>query len=416
MTMPSYIHRDGSHDPWLAFIRPLVVEADTKIVVLSFDGLGDAPFHEGKTALEAAHMPNLDTLATRSDLGIADPVGPGITPGSGPGHLAIFGYDPIVWNVGRGVLSALGVDFELEPGDIAARGNFCTVDPETGVVTDRRAGRIPTETCERLVQKLQQAVPEIDGITLILRPEREHRFVLILRGEGLDPGITDTDPQVTGVPPLEAQATRPEGERLARIVNQFVQRAREVLSEEQPANMVLLRGFDRRPAMPLFPDLYRLRAAGIAAYPMYRGLARLVGMDVYAAEDRVSQAFALVQKLWDEYDYFFVHVKKTDSYGEDGNFEGKVKVLEETDHYLPMLTGLNPDVLVVTGDHSTPALIGGHSWHPVPFMLYSRYTRHDATAHFTEMDCTRGSLGRFPLRYGLTMALAHARRLKKFGA
>lgn len=410
------INHATQDDPWLYFLKSLVTRSDTKMVLISFDGLGDAPYHEGKTALEAAHTPNLDTLASRADLGLADPVGPGITPGSGPGHLAIFGYDPIVWNVGRGVLSALGVDFELESDDIAARGNFCTVDPSTGVILDRRAGRIPTETCERLIKKLQEAIPEIDGVEVILRPEREHRFVLILRGEDLQPGVRDTDPQVTGVKPLSPEAIRPEGERLAEIVAKFIDKAREVLADEEPANMVLLRGFDKKPDIPRFPELYQLRAAGFAAYPMYRGLARLVGMDVYAVEDKISHALAFVQKKWEDYDYFFIHVKKTDSYGEDGNFEGKVKILEETDRYLPMITGLNPDVLVVTGDHSTPALLSGHSWHPVPFLLYSRYTRHDSTARFTEMNCARGSLGRFPLRYGLSMMLAHGRRLKKFGA
>ena len=403
-------------DAWLDFVKPLVIPGTSKIVLISFDGLGDAPFHEGKTALEAAHTPNLDTLAARAELGLADPVGPGITPGSGPGHLAMFGYDPLAFQVGRGVLSALGVDFPLTDTDIAARGNFCTIDPNSGRITDRRAGRIPTEECERLVKKIESSITGFGDLELILRPEREHRFVLILRGDGLHPDITDTDPQKVGVEPPPARARTPAAEPLAAAVNRFVEQVREILADEPRANMVLLRGFDRLPDLPRFPDLYRLRAVGIAVYPMYRGLARLVGMEVIEAEDKIAREFALVQKHWDAYDFFFVHIKKTDSYGEDGNFEGKVKVLSEADHYLPMLTGLNPDVLVVTGDHSTPALLGAHSWHPVPFLLASRFGRYDGTASFTELNCARGVLGRFPLRFGMSMMMAHAGRLKKFGA
>lgn len=404
------------HDEWLEFLRTLVIPGNTKIVVLSFDGIGDAPYHEGKTTLEAAHTPNLDTLATRSELGLADPVGPGITPGSGPGHLAIFGYHPLIHTVGRGVLSALGIDFPLDSGDIAARGNFCTIDKGSGNILDRRAGRISTEECERLVMKLQDTLSNQHDIEIIVKPEREHRFVIIFRGDNLDPRITDTDPQKEGVAPLQARALDPAAERFAQIVNHTVSYIQQTLADEPIANMVLLRGFDRRPNLPLFPELYQIRALGIAAYPMYRGLARLVGMDVISSEDRTPTEFAWVQKKWDQYDYFFVHVKKTDSYGEDGNFEGKVKVLSDTDHYIPMLTGLNPDVFVVTGDHSTPAVLKAHSWHPVPFLLYSRYSRCDTTATFTELNCARGILGRFPMRYAMSLMLAHARRLQKYGA
>ncbi len=403
-------------DRWLQLLHDLVITHTTKMVVLSCDGLGDAPFHEGKTALEAAHTPNLDTLAQRSALGLADIVGPGITPGSGPGHLAIFGYDPLTVQVGRGVLSALGIDFPLQPDDIAARGNFATMDRDTGVIVDRRAGRIPTEECMRLTERLQREIPEIDGVQIFVRPEKKHRFVLVLRGEGLDPAVTDTDPQQPGLPPLEPQPQKPDAEKTAGILREFTRRAYAVLRDEPHANAVLLRGLDRRPDLPRFPDLYRLRAVGIAAYPMYRGLARLVGMEVIAAGEQVHQTFLEVQKHWDAYDYFFVHVKKTDSAGEDGDFEGKVRVLEEVDRALPILMGLNPDVLVVTGDHSTPAVLRSHSWHPVPFLLHSRYARFDATLRFTEMDCARGSLGRFPMRYAMAMILANAGRLKKFGA
>mgnify|MGYP000249114439 CR=1 FL=1 len=403
-------------DAWMSLLHELVVENTTKIVLLVCDGLGDAPFQGGKTALEAAQKPNLDALARRSALGLADPVGPGITPGSGPGHLALFGYDPLMYRVGRGVLSALGVGLELRSGDIAARGNFATIDPVTGIVTDRRAGRIPTDLCVRLCERLQAEIPSVEDVEVIVRPEKEHRFVLVLRGEDLDPDVTDTDPQREGVPPQEPRPRRPQAERTARILRTWVERARSVLVSETPANMVLLRGLDRRPELPAFPELYRLRAVGLAAYPMYRGLARLVGMDVVACDERAAGAFLEVQRRWDDYDFFFVHFKKTDSFGEDGNFEGKVKALEEVDKALPILLGLNPDVFAVTGDHSTPAVLKGHGWHPVPFLLFSRYERCDSSLTFTERDCARGTLGRFPLRYALAMLLANARRLQKFGA
>ncbi len=417
LPLDSFYRGEIMHDEWLELIHSLAEETSTRIILLVLDGLGDAPFHEGKTALESAKTPNLDLLASRAELGLGYPVGPGITPGSGPGHLALFGYDPIHIQVGRGVLSALGVDFELQAYDIAARGNFCTVDPETGFVIDRRAGRIPTDLCIQLTGRLQEHFTRtFPDVQIFVLPEKEHRFALIIRSEGFDPSITDTDPQVTGQPPLRPRALKPEAEEFARFIDALIEETRKVLADQQQANMILLRGFDRKPDIPLFPDVYKLKPIGIAEYPMYRGLARLVGIPTVSYSGKISEAFKIVQQEWENYTFFFVHVKKTDSYGEDGNFTGKVKILEEVDHYLPMLMGLKPDVLVITGDHSTPALIKAHSWHAVPYLLSSPYTRYVSDLKFTERDCARGTLGRFPMRYSMSFAMAHAGKLKKFGA
>jgi 2,3-bisphosphoglycerate-independent phosphoglycerate mutase len=347
-------------------------------------------------------------------VGQSIPIGRGIIPGSGPAHLSLFGYDPLHYDVGRGVLSAFGVGFDLQPTDVAARGNFCTID-EDGVITDRRAGRIPSELGAELCELLDEI--QIEGVEAFVRPVREYRFVLVLRGTDLSPKIPDTDPQQVGRRPLPAKARVPEAEHTAQLVNQWIAKARTILAQKQPANMVMLRGFAQDPDLPKFDEIYQLKAAAVAVYPMYRGVARLVGMDVIPVDHPVSNEFRSVLDHWDGYDFFFVHVKYTDSRGEDGDFEAKKAVIEEVDEALPILLDAKPDVLVVTGDHSTPSQLKSHSWHPVPTLLWAPETvRPDGAETFGETACTQGGLGLFHATDLMPLALAHAQRLAKYGA
>ncbi len=397
------------------FLADLVVPAQTKIVLLVMDGLGGLPLEPGgKTELESARKPNLDALAARSALGLADPVAPGITPGSGPGHLGIFGYDPCQYEIGRGVLEALGIDFDLGPNDLAARGNFCSVDA-SGNLTDRRAGRIATEVNRELVELLRTI--KLQGVHVFVETVKEHRFVLVLRGKGLGDALTETDPQKIGVPALPTRALKPNARRSAKLVNQFVQHAARLLADKSPANMVLLRGFAKYPAIPTFENVFGLRAAAIAAYPMYRGLAKLLGMKTLPVEgESIADEFTALEKHWNDFDFFYLHIKKTDSAGEDGDFARKTQVIEAVDAQIPRLMALQPDVVIIGGDHSTPALLKSHSWHPVPVMLYSKFVRADGIAEYGERACARGSLGRLPAKALMPLALANAQRLTKFGA
>lgn len=399
-------------------LRPLIKRDEhTKIVLMVLDGVGGLPLDSDtpRTALEAAETPNLDHLAARSICGLQLPVGPGITPGSGPGHLGLFGYDPLKYHVGRGVLSALGIGFDLQPGDVAARGNFCTVDAD-GIVTDRRAGRIPTERSEALCNKLRQQVA-LGGVEFFIQPVKEYRFLLVLRDSDLDAHINDTDPLETGEAPLKARSNSEATKKTARMVNVFVDQAGNVLKDEDPANMVLLRGFSQLPSWPSFQEAFGLQGVAIAMYPMYRGVARLVGMDALPFSKSLDEEIEKLEANWETYDFFFVHVKKTDSAGEDGNFAEKVARIEEADAMVPRILDLQPDVMVVTGDHSTPAKIRYHSWHPIPVMLWADTCRPDGVKAFNESACLSGGLGpRLPSPDLMPLMLAHARRLDKYGA
>jgi 2,3-bisphosphoglycerate-independent phosphoglycerate mutase len=399
----------------LQFVRELAKPARAKIVLLVIDGLGGLPVKAGgRTELEVADTPELDALVSRSICGLHLPVAAGITPGSGPAHLALFGYDPFTYQVGRGVLSALGIGFDLQLGDVAARGNFCTLDEE-GQVVDRRAGRIPTEKGEELCALLRQEV-ELPGAEVFVRVVKEYRLLLVLRGKGLGDQVTNTDPQHIGVEPLEPKPLSAGSEKTARLVKQFLQQARQVLADHHPANMVLLRGLSQRPQWPSLRDVYGLRAAAIAAYPMYRGVARLVGMKALDAGDNLDEELDVLEKHWDDFDFFFVHAKPVDSAGEDGDFDRKVAVIEKVDARIPRLLGLEPDVLVVTGDHSTPSVLKSHSWHPAPVLLWSEYCRPDAVDRFGERACMSGGLGpRLPAMDLMPLALANAGGLTKFG-
>jgi len=396
-------------------LKKLSHTSPSKIVLLVIDGLGGLPHPEtATTELESARGTNLNQLARKSICGLIDPVSPGITPGSAPGHLALFGYDPIKYNVGRGIVEALGIDLELKPKDIAARGNFCTLDTE-GIIADRRAGRISTEKNAELCRLLNEKIA-IAAVEILVRPVKEHRFVLILRGEGLSPKLTDSDPQQIGLAPKKIQALSPQAQRTMEIVNECIAQARNYLKNEPSANMVLMRGFSQHPDIPSMTEIYKLRPAAIAIYPMYRGLARLVGMQILPAGNNIRDQLESLHRHYRDYDFFFIHFKNTDSRGEDGNFEAKVQAIEEVDSALPDLLTLNPDVLVITGDHSTPASLAMHSWHPVPFMLLSRWCLPDRVSEFSERACLEGGLGRFPATEIMPLAMANALKMDKFGA
>ena len=398
----------------LELIRGLLAPSDSKILLLVLDGLGGLAIQPGgATALEAADTPNMDRLAAEGIVGLHQPVAPGITPGSGPGHIGLFGYDAIRYQIGRGVLEALGIGFDLQADDLAARGNFCTVDVD-GMITDRRAGRISTEKCEELCRELQQI--QIPGVRIFVEPVREHRLLLVLRGEGLVEGVAETDPGHVGSPPLTPVAERPEARGTAEMVGRFVDEAQKRLAGREPANMILLRGFAKLPDWPTFPETFGLRSVAVAQYPMYRGVAKLVGMDSVEVGAARENLLTTLERVWPDYDFAFVHVKDTDKAGEDGDFDRKVSAIEEIDTFIPALVGLKPDVILVTGDHSTPAALRSHSWHPVPFLLWSSTCRRDEMERFGERWCLKGGGGLCRSDDLMPMALAHAERLAKFGA
>jgi len=394
--------------------KELAVTSPEKIVMLVLDGLGGLPdLNTGKTELETAHIPNLDAIAARGICGLSDPIAPGITPGSGPGHLALFGYDPIVNEIGRGALEATGMDVELKEGDVAARGNFCTVD-DKGIITDRRAGRISSEKSAGLCKLLDGM--KIGGVDIKIYPVREHRFGAVFSGKDLQTDLTESDPSQTGKAPLEIKALNPKAKLTADIINQFIAKAKDILKSHHPANMILLRGFARKPQLKTMQEIYKLNPLAIAVYPMYRGLARLVGMKIAPTGTTLEDEFKTLKENYNQYDFFFLHIKWTDTAGEDGDFARKVKILEQADKALPVLLELKPDVLVVTGDHSTPAAFGGHSWHPVPVVISAKYCRTDAVKEFSENAFLAGGLGRISAKDIMTLAMANARKLTKYGA
>lgn len=395
-------------------VRELREPAKTKIVLLVADGLGGLPLEPGgKTELETAAHPNLDACARDGVSGLSVPVLPGITPGSGPGHLALFGYDPLEYRIGRGILEALGINFPVGPKDVAIRGNFCTLNAD-GIITDRRAGRPTTERCVEIVTKLRAI--KVPGVEVFVEPVKEHRFVLVLRGDGLGGHVHDTDPQTTGVAPLPATAADPASEKTAAAANAFIAQARQLLKGEPDVSGLTLRGFATYPKIETFADLYGLKAAAVAVYPMYKGLARLVGMDVVEGCQTLGDQVATLKRLWADYDFFFLHYKYTDSTGEDGNFPAKVQMIERFDAAIPEIRALNPDVLIVTGDHSTPSKLRSHSWHPVPTLLVADACRTDDVTEFGERHCLRGGLGQFAAKHLMLLAMAHAGRFGKYGA
>ena len=394
-------------------LRDCYVTTPSKIVMLVVDGLGGmAHPRTGLSELETARIPNLDALAQESACGLTTPVLPGITPGSGPGHLALFGYDPLKHMIGRGALEALGIDVELRPGDLAARGNFCTIDGD-GLLVDRRAGRIPTNESAPLCERLGQI--ELEGVQLDVFPVQDYRFVLRLRGDSLSELVSETDPQITGVAPLPARPLSPEAVGTAQVVNRFLDQAKQLLAEEERANMVMLRGFAQLPDLPAMGDVYRLDPVAIAAYPMYRGLATVAGMEVIPTGHTFADEVETLQRHFNDHDFFFIHYKPADAAGEDGDFDAKVQRLEELDPFIPQIKELEPDVFLVVGDHATPAVLAAHSWHPVPFLLNSKLTTGEGIDAFNERTCAMGSIGRIQATQVMLLALAHAGKLNKFG-
>lgn len=398
---------------WEELAKEISQPTDSKIVLVVVDGLGGLPI-DGKTELEAARHPNLDKLASEAICGLTDPVYPGVTPGSGPAHLSLFGYDPLVHRLGRGILEALGSGVDVGSLDLVARGNFATI--KDGLIVDRRAGRIPTSETERLCAKINRELPGRPGTKVSLFPGKEHRFVFKVSGEGLADALTDADPQKEGKPPVPVKPLAQDSNRAAEAVNRFVTDVAALLKDEAKANTVLMRGFSKFPTIPTMGELFKLRPTAIANYPMYKGLAKLVGMDVQSVGPETTELFSTLEGRFKDFDFFYIHYKRTDSAGEDGNFEAKVKAIEDFDAFVPRLTALQADVLVVTSDHSTPALLKGHSWHPNPFLLAAKSALPDAVARFTERECSRGGLGRFPALQAMSLMLAHAGKLKKYGA
>jgi 2,3-bisphosphoglycerate-independent phosphoglycerate mutase len=398
---------------WEQMARELSQTTDSKIVLLVMDGVGGLPV-DGKTELEAARTPNLDALAASGVCGLADPVLMGITPGSGPAHLALFGYDPLRYRLGRGILEALGSGVEVGRNDLVARGNFATL--KDGLVADRRAGRIPTEENARICERLNSGLPRREGAEVRVFPGKEHRFVARFTAEGLSDALSDADPQKEGRPPVPAEALEPAADKAAAIVNRFLEDIQAVLEGEPKANTALLRGFSKFPSIPTMPELFKLRPAAVANYPMYKGLARLLGMEVMDAGGGTADLFDALEKNFAAHDFFYVHFKRTDSAGEDGNYAAKVEAIEELDAYIPRVLSLKPDVLVVTADHSTPSTLKGHSWHPNPFLLVSPTAGVDDVRVFTERACAGGLLGRFRSISAMPLMLAHGLKLKKYGA
>lgn len=398
------------------FINSLIKAEKSKIILVVIDGVGGLALPGGKgTELQVANTPNLDALATESSCGLLEPIGAGITPGSGPAHLALFGYDPIKNNMGRGILSALGTGFNLTSDDVAARVNFATVD-EKGRVLDRRAGRIKTELNKRLCEKILKNIKVDPTVEIFLYPVRDYRATLILRGDDLWGDLIDTDPQKIGVVPLEVKVTNPRSEKTLKIVSDFISQVRIILANEKPANMILLRGFDKYIPFKSIKERYSLKALAIAEYPMYKGMAKLLGMEIAQNISGLDSQIEALKKNYDKYDFFFFHIKKTDSFGEDGDFDAKVKEIEKVDAMISEIVELNPDVLVVTSDHSTPALLKYHSWHPVPVMIKSIYARKDSVTKFDEISCANGILGLRPMTDLMPIILACANRLEKYGA
>lgn len=395
-------------------VRDLKTQNNSKIVLLVADGLGGLPMEAGGlTELETAKTPNLDALARRGTLGSMIPIAPGITPGSGPGHLGLFGYDPVKYLIGRGALEATGVGFKLGPKDVATRCNFVTLDA-SGNITDRRAGRIPTEESGPLAITLRQV--KIPGVEVFVEPVKEHRFCVIFRGEGLGGSVADTDPQKTGVPPLAPVAHDDASRRTAEVAKEFVAQAQKLLAGQPKASGLTMRGFAAAPHLPSYEEVFGLKAAAIAVYPMYKGLAQLVGMEVIGKATTLSDEIDVLEKAWHDYDFFFVHFKYTDSRGEDGNFAEKVKMIEQFDAIVPRVLALKPTAIAVTGDHSTPAKMKSHSWHAVPVLLSAENCRTDGCQSFGETECLKGGLGQFQAIYLMPLLMAHADRLGKFGA
>ncbi len=405
-----------------------------RILLIIFDGLGDRPVKElgSKTPLEAAPKANLDWFANNGMNGLLDPIGPGIRPGSDTSHLALFGYDPLEVYTGRGPFEAAGVGIELQRGDVAFRCNFASVD-ENRVLTDRRAGRIKDGT-DKLAESLDGM--KLGRVKVLFRAGTEHRAVLVLRGKGLSPKVTDTDPHEEGQKIPESKPLEPKAKATAKALNAFTRRAYDILSEhpvnkarvakgEAPANMVVARGAGIAPDLPPISEKLGVKAAGIAGVALIKGMFRAVGMDVLEVKgatggldtDMVAKAEAALKAL-ETYDLVVVNVKAADLCGHDGRSADKIKVIERIDQMMGHFkANLPPDVIFAfTADHSTPVAVMDHSGDPVPVTIYGDGIRVDEVPHFDERSAAHGSLGRIRGRDLMPILLNQANRTEKFGA
>lgn len=391
------------------------IKNQNKMIMIILDGLGGLPV-KGKTELESAKTPNLDDLASNSELGLTHPISIGVTPGSGPAHLSLFGYDPLKYTIGRGILEALGVDVKVGAKDFAIRGNFAT--QKNNIIIDRRAGRITNEKNREIISYLKKRIKKIDDIKISLFSGEEHRFVLRLSGNDLSENVTDADPEEIGKPMLYSMAKSKKAEKTAKILNKFIDRLTKELKDFYPVNTCLLRGIAKYPDIPHMSKLFKLKPAAIAVYPMYKGLAQLVGMEILETQKSIKDEINTLEKNYNNYNFFFIHVKKTDSYGEDGDFEKKIKIIEEFDALLPQILKLNPDTLVITGDHSTPSILKSHSWHPNPFLIKAKYQRKNSetATKFSETSCAKGILGQFNSTDILPLMMANSMKFRKYGA
>jgi 2,3-bisphosphoglycerate-independent phosphoglycerate mutase len=398
----------------IELIENISEPSPTKIVLVAIDGLGGLPEKEsGKTELETANTQNMDQLVFEGSCGLMDPVRPGIIPGSVPGHLAIFGFDPLTYTIGRGAMEAIGINFDLRAEDVVARGNFATINKEN-MILDRRAGRISSEKAVGLCQLLDGI--QIKDVQIIVRQQKDYRFIVVFRGNGLASGVTDSDPQQNGVATKRIVPLNEAAEKMAEVANNFVAKAKTILGRHHPANMVILRGFSKRPQFPSWPEIYKLKAAAISAFPMYKGLAKLVGIDTIETGNNIEDEFTTLEEYYKDYNFFFLHIKQVDTAGEDGDFGRKVKLIEKVDSELGRLIRLCPDEIVITSDHSTPAILALHSWHPVPVLIHSKWCWPDKINKFSESTCRQGSLGRFSATQLMPQIMANALKLGKFGA
>ena len=376
------------------------------------DGLGGMADERQGTELEDASTPHLDDLAAGGVTGLLEPVGPGITPGSGPGHLALFGYDPVRFVLGRGALSAAGLGVPLHPGDVAARGNLCTLDAE-GTVVDRRAGRISDEEGRRVVARLDEEVAGAE-----FHHEKGHRVLVVFRGDGPRPPDRRHGPAGDRRPAAGPPSPRSGGGgHRRRSSSATLEEVRRVLADEPAANGLLLRGFDTQRALPSFRERTGMRAAAVAVYPMYRGIAALLGFDVLGPPADLSEQVRLLEKHREDADLFFVHVKDADAAGEDGDRAAKIAAIERVDDaILDLIAAADPGVVAVTGDHATPSQMAAHSWHPVPVLVHGPRCGRDETDRFGERWCRAGGLGTRPSTDLLPILMANAGHLAKYGA
>ncbi|MCK4443355.1 MAG: 2,3-bisphosphoglycerate-independent phosphoglycerate mutase [Thermoplasmata archaeon] len=405
-----------------------------KILLIILDGMADRPVAVlgSKTPLQAANTPNMDWFAKNGMCGQMDPIAPGVRPGSDTSHLAILGYNPHEVYTGRGPFEAAGVGLPMEHGDIAFRCNFGTIDAD-GTVRDRRAGRIRKGTSE--IARDLDGMP-IEGVKVIFKEATEHRAVLILRGDGLSPKVTDVDPHAVGVKYHECEALEPEAGRTAEIVNEFVERSREILADHEvnkkrlkegdfPANIILPRGSGVFPHLDSLEERFGIRSAAICGVTLIKGICRVAGMKILDVDgatggldtDMIAKGKAAIEAL-ESYDFVFLNVKAPDICGHDGDPEGKVKVAERLDMMMSFIRKelRNDVIMAVTSDHSTPVSVRDHAGDSVPLIVYGKDIRVDEVSSYDEISVTKGILGRIRGSDLIHILLDQSGRAEKFGS